>query len=95
MPEKHLLINKKPISASLFDFGLYAFHNARALIDQGSGPYFYLPKLENAQEAELWAKVFAFTEDKLKIPHGSIKCTVLVEHLLAAFQVIKQQQQSE
>lgn len=87
LPEKHVLINKKAMSASLFDFGLYAFHNARVLLDKGSGPYFYLPKLENRQEAELWAKVFAFTEEKLNIPHGSIKCTVLIEHLHAAFQV--------
>lgn len=75
------------MSASLFDFGLYAFHNSRALLDKGSGPYFYLPKLENRHEAELWAKVFAFTEEKLDIPSGSIKCTVLIEHLNAAFQV--------
>lgn len=87
MPEKHVLVNDKHISASLFDFGLFAYHNARALLDKSSGPYFYLPKLQNAEEARLWADVFAFTEKKLNLPSGSIKCTVLIEHVLAAFQV--------
>uniref|UniRef100_A0A915CRN4 malate synthase n=1 Tax=Ditylenchus dipsaci TaxID=166011 RepID=A0A915CRN4_9BILA len=87
LTEKHVLVNKKPLSASLFDYGLFVYHNAKALVDKGSGPYFYLPKLENAEEAKLWAEVFAFTEDKLNLPHGTIKCTVLIEHLLAAFQM--------
>lgn len=81
------MINKKPISGSLFDFGLFVYHNAKKLIDKNSGPYFYLPKLQNASEARLWAEVFAFTEKKLNLPSGSIKCTVLIEHILATFQV--------
>uniref|UniRef100_A0A7E4WDJ6 Malate synthase n=1 Tax=Panagrellus redivivus TaxID=6233 RepID=A0A7E4WDJ6_PANRE len=87
LPEKHVLVNGTPISGSLFDFGLFVFHNARALIDKGSGPYFYLPKLENAEEAQLWADVFKHTEAALGLPTGSIKCTVLIEHVLAAFQM--------
>ncbi|KAL3087146.1 hypothetical protein niasHS_005385 [Heterodera schachtii] len=87
LPEKHVLINEKPMSASLFDFGLYLFHNAKALQEKGSGPYFYLPKLENAQEAKLWADVFGHAETLLGLPHGTIKCTVLIEHLLATFQM--------
>jgi malate synthase len=86
LPEKHVIINKQPISGSLFDFGLFIYHNGRALLDKGSGPYFYLPKLENAEEAALWAEVFRYSEEKLGLPHGSIKCTVLNEHLLATFQ---------
>ncbi|CAD5223635.1 unnamed protein product [Bursaphelenchus okinawaensis] len=86
LPEKHVIINKEPISGSLFDFGLYIFHNHKALQEKGSAPYFYLPKLENAQEAALWAEVFAYTEEKLGIPHGTIRCTILNEHLLATFQ---------
>jgi malate synthase len=76
LPEKHVLINEKPMSASLFDFGLFLFHNAKALQQKGSGPYFYLPKLENAQEAKLWADVFKFSEEKLGLAKGTIKCTV-------------------
>uniref|UniRef100_A0A183C2T0 Malate synthase n=1 Tax=Globodera pallida TaxID=36090 RepID=A0A183C2T0_GLOPA len=87
LPEKHVLINEKPISASIFDFGLYLFHNAKALKEKGSGPYFYLPKLENAQEAKLWADVFGHAEHLMGLPHGTIKCTVLIEHLLATFQM--------
>uniref|UniRef100_A0A914M481 Malate synthase n=2 Tax=Meloidogyne TaxID=189290 RepID=A0A914M481_MELIC len=87
LPEKHVLINDKPMSASLFDFGLYLFHNAKALQEKGSGPYFYLPKLQNAQEAQLWADVFAFSEERLGLPKSTIKCTVLIEHLLATFQM--------
>uniref|UniRef100_A0A1I8BKZ1 Malate synthase n=1 Tax=Meloidogyne hapla TaxID=6305 RepID=A0A1I8BKZ1_MELHA len=76
LPEKHVLINDKPMSASLFDFGLYLFHNVKALQEKGSGPYFYLPKLQNAQEAQLWADVFAFSEEKLNLPKSTIKCTM-------------------
>ncbi|VDM76032.1 unnamed protein product, partial [Strongylus vulgaris] len=85
--EKHVLIHNTPTSGSLFDFGLYVYHNAKALLDKGSGPYFYLPKLQNAEEAKLWAEVFQYTEERLGIPKGSIKCTVLIEHLLASFQM--------
>jgi len=62
----------------LFDFGLYLFHNAKALQEKGSGPYFYLPKLQNAQEAQLWADVFAFSEERLGLPKSTIKCTVRI-----------------
>jgi malate synthase len=85
--ERHLSVDGEPVSASLFDFGLVAFHNARELLDRGSGPYFYLPKLESHLEARLWAEAFAFAEDELGIPHGSIRCTVLIETILAAFEM--------
>jgi malate synthase len=87
LPEKHLLVDGSPISGSLFDFGLYMFHNARRLLEKGSGPYFYLPKLENHREARLWNDVFVFAQDRLGIPRGSIKATVLVEVFLAAFEM--------
>jgi malate synthase len=84
--EKHLLIDDRPISASLFDFGLAFFHNAAALIEKGTGPYFYLPKLESHLEARLWNDVFNFSQDALGIPRGRIRATVLVETILAAFE---------
>ncbi|WP_110588395.1 malate synthase A [Microbacterium suaedae] len=74
-------------SGSLVDFGLYAFHNARELIARGRGPYFYLPKIEQAEEARLWDQVFTFTEQYLALPHGTIRATVLIETLPAAFQM--------
>jgi len=85
--EKHVQIDDKPISASLFDFGLFFFHNAQNLIDKGSGPYFYLPKLESHLEARLWNDVFNLTQDELNIPRGSIRATVLIENILAAFEM--------
>jgi malate synthase len=85
--EKHFLVDGEPVSASLFDFGLYFFHNATALLDRGSGPYFYLPKLESHTEAELWSEVFAAAEAELGLPHGSVRATVLVETILAAFEM--------
>jgi malate synthase len=85
--EKHLLVDGRPISGSLFDFGLYVFHNGRRLLDKGSGPYFYLPKLESHREARLWNDVFLFAQDRLGIPRGTIKATVLVETILAAFEM--------
>ncbi|HEY8507446.1 MAG TPA: hypothetical protein VIL32_03755, partial [Steroidobacteraceae bacterium] len=75
------------VSASLFDFGLTFFHNAREALDRGSGPYFYLPKLESHLEARLWAEVFDYSEKRLGVPHGSIKATVLIETILAAFEM--------
>ena len=87
LTETHLLIDGEPVSASLFDFGLYFFHNAKALIQNGSGPYFYLPKLENHLEARLWNDVFTFAQKKLNIPHGTIRATVLLETILAAFEM--------
>jgi malate synthase len=85
--ERHHLVDGKPISGSLFDFGLTVFHNAREQLDRGSGPYFYLPKLESHEEARLWARAFALAEEELGLPHGSIKCTVLIETILAAFEM--------
>ena len=86
LPEKHVLMDGQPISGSLFDFGLYFFHNARELLSRGSGPYFYLPKLESHLEARLWNDVFNFAQDALKIPRGSIRATVLIETILATFE---------
>src|SRR6266853_642327 len=87
LDEKHFLVDGKPISASLFDFGLYFFHNARALLGRGTGPYFYLPKLESHLEARLWNDVFVFAQDALGIPRGTIRATVLIETILAAFEM--------
>ena len=87
LDERHFVVGGAPISASLFDFGLFFFHNARALLDKGTGPYFYLPKLENHLEARLWNDVFCFAQDYLDIPRGSIRATVLIETILAAFEM--------
>jgi len=85
--ERHHLVDGAPVSGSLFDFGLTVFHNAREQLERGSGPYFYLPKLESHEEARLWATAFAVAEDALELPHGAIKCTVLIETVLAAFEM--------
>jgi malate synthase len=87
LTDKHLLVDGAPISASLFDFGLHFFQNARRLLEKGSGPYFYLPKLESHLEARLWNDVFNFAQDALDIPRGSIKATVLIETFPAAFEM--------
>jgi malate synthase len=87
LPEKHVWVDGEPISASLFDFGLYFFHNARRLLERGSGPYFYLPKLESHREARLWNDVFVSAQEALGVPRGSIKATVLIETILAAFEM--------
>jgi malate synthase len=87
LDEKHVLVEGRPISASLFDFGLFFFHNARNLIDKGSGPYFYLPKLESHLEARLWNDVFVLAQDELAIPQGAIRATVLIENILATFEM--------
>ncbi|HET8860854.1 malate synthase A [Marivirga sp.] len=87
LSEKNFLVNGEQISASLFDFGLYFFHNAHELIRNGSGPYFYLPKLEHRCEARLWNEVFVFAQNELGIPIGTIKSTVLIETITAAFQM--------
>ncbi|HEX2092696.1 MAG TPA: malate synthase A, partial [Longimicrobiaceae bacterium] len=87
LPERHLQVDGEPVSASLFDFGLYLFHNARELIERGSGPYFYLPKLESHREARLWNDVFNAAQDRLGIPRGTIRATVLIETILAAFEM--------
>ncbi len=87
LEEKHALFEGEPVPASLFDFGLYLYHNAHELLQRGSGPYLYLPKLESHIEARLWNDVFNFAEKQLHIPSGSIKATVLVETILAAFEM--------
>ena len=87
LPERHVLVEGEPVSAGLFDFGLTFFHNAREQLERGSGPYFYLPKLESRLEARLWAETFALAEDALELPHGSIRSTVLIETILAAFEM--------
>ncbi|MGH7125496.1 MAG: malate synthase, partial [Stellaceae bacterium] len=87
LTERHHTVDGDPISASLFDFGLAFFHNARELLERGSGTYFYLPKLESQEEARLWAQAFALAEETLGIPHGSIRCTVLIETITAAFEM--------
>src|SRR5271156_5339298 len=85
--EKHFLVQGQPISASLFDFGLYFFHNVAALKARGTAPYFYLPKMESHREARLWNSVFNFAQDALGIPRGTIRATVLIETLPAAFEM--------
>ena len=87
LDERHAALGDAPVSASLFDFGLYFFHNARELVRRGSGPYFYLPKLESHREARLWNDVFTFAEEDLGIPRGTIRCTVLIETILGAFEM--------
>src|SRR4249919_3347760 len=85
--EKHLRLDGQPVSASLVDFGLYVFHNARELLARGSGPYFYLPKLESHHEARLWNDVFCAAQDALGLPRGTVRATVLIETILAAFEM--------
>ncbi|HEV2084032.1 MAG TPA: hypothetical protein VGR09_03045, partial [Gemmatimonadales bacterium] len=86
LEEKHVLVDGEPMSASLFDFGLYFFHNAQELLARGSGPYFYLPKLEGHTEARLWNEVFDLAQDALGIPRGTVRATVLIETILAAYE---------
>jgi malate synthase len=85
--ERHLLIDGVPISGAVFDFGLYVFHNAKRLLERGSGPYFYLPKMESHREARLWNQIFDWAEKELDLGHGKIKATVLVEVLPLAFEM--------
>src|SRR5216110_3000165 len=85
--EKHLLVDGKPVSASLFDFALYFFHNAKELVARGTGPYFYLPKMESHLEARLWNDVFVRAQELIGIPNGTIRATVLIETILAAFEM--------
>jgi len=87
MDERNFRVGNTPMSASLFDFGLYLFHNARELLARGSGPYFYLPKMESHLEARLWNDVFLYSQEKLGMPRGTIKATVLIETILAAFEM--------
>jgi malate synthase len=85
--EKHVAIDGQPISGGIFDFALYFFHNAKELVARGSGPYFYLPKLESHLEARLWNDIFVMAQEELGIPRGTIKATVLIETILAAFEM--------
>ncbi|WP_404470009.1 malate synthase A [Sutcliffiella horikoshii] len=87
LEEKHIQVNNESVSGSLFDFGLYFFHNAKVLQENGSAPYFYLPKLESHQEARLWNDVFVFAQKELGIEQGTIKATVLIETITAAFEM--------
>ena len=87
LEEKHVQFNGEPFSASIFDFAIYFYHNAQTLISSNSGPYFYLPKLENHLEARLWNNIFNMAQDELGIPRGTIKATVLIETIFAAFEM--------
>ena len=87
LPERHMLVDGQPVSGSIFDFGLYFFHNARELLARGTGPYFYLPKMESHLEARLWNDIFVHAQDALGVPQKSIKATVLVETILATFEM--------
>jgi malate synthase len=87
LPEKHVLVDGAEMSASLFDFGLYMFHNARELLERRTGPYFYLPKMESHLEARLWNDVFVWAQDKLGLQRGTVKATVLVETIMASFEM--------
>jgi len=87
MVEQHVLVDGEPMSASMFDFGLYFFHNAKELLARGSGPYFYLPKMESHLEARLWNEIFVYAQNKLGVPQGSIRATCLIETILATFEM--------
>jgi malate synthase len=87
LDEKHAVVDGKPVSGAIFDFALYFFHNARELLSRGSGPYFYLPKMESHLEARLWNDIFVFSQNALQIPQGSIKATALIETVVAAFEM--------
>ena len=87
LPERHVDVDGEPVSASLFDFGLTVFHNAHAQLERGTGPYFYVPKLESAAEAALWRQAFELAEDELGLDRGTIRATVLIETVLAAFEM--------
>jgi malate synthase len=87
LPEKHVLLGGQPIPGGIFDFGLYFFHNAKALLAKGSGPYFYLPKMESHLEARLWNDVFVKAQELLGVPQGTIKATVLIETITASFEM--------
>lgn len=87
LEEKHVLVDGEPMSGSLFDFGLYFFHNAHETVRRGIGPYFYLPKLESHLEARLWNDVFNVAQDRVGMRRGTVRATVLVETILAAFEM--------
>src|SRR5579862_758629 len=87
LEERHMLVDGEPMSGSIFDFGLYFFHNAKELLSRGSGPYFYLPKMESHLEARLWNDIFLRAQEKIGLPKGTIKGTVLIETILASFEM--------
>ena len=87
LDEKHVLVDGKRVSGGIFDFALYMYHNAHELLKRGSGPFFYLPKLESHLEARLWNDIFVMTQRELGLPQGTIKATVLIETILAAFEM--------
>lgn len=87
LDEKHVTVDGKPVAGGIFDFALYFFHNAKELLARGSGPYFYLPKMESHLEARLWNEIFVAAQDHLKIPKGTIKATCLIETVVAAFEM--------
>jgi malate synthase A len=87
LPERHLMVDARPVPGALLDFGLFFFHNARALVERGAGPYFYLPKLESHREARIWDQAFRYAQDALGLPVGTVKATVLIETLPAAFEM--------
>jgi malate synthase len=87
LEERHMMVKGQPLSGSLVDFGLYFFHNAKALIGKGTGPYFYLPKMQSHLEARLWNDVFVYAQEQLGVPRGTIRATVLIETILAAFEM--------
>jgi malate synthase len=87
LPERHVLVDGEPVAGALFDFGVFFYHNALPLLEQGTGPYFYLPKLESHLEARFWNSVFDFAQGELAIPRGSVRATVLIETVLAAFEM--------
>ena len=87
LPERHCRVDGRPVSGSLFDFGLYVFHDGQRLLARGSGPYFYLPELESHQEARRWNDAFVLSGDRLGLPRGAIRATVLVETIPAAFEM--------
>ena len=87
LEEKHFTVDGEPISGSLFDFGLYFFNNAEELVKRGTGPYFYLPKMESHLEARLWNDVFNLAQDYVRMPRGTIRGTVLIETIMAAFEM--------
>jgi malate synthase len=87
LPEKHVLVDREPMSGALFDFALFFFHNAKELLARGTGPYFYLPKIESHLEARLWNDVFLHAQAKLGLPKGTVRATVLIETIMAAFEM--------
>ena len=87
LDEKHVTVDGKPVSGGIFDFALFFFHNAKELLSRGSGPYFYLPKMESHHEARLWNDIFVFAQDELDIPRGTIRATALIETVVAAFEM--------